>query len=73
MQKVNMRSALHAVKLTTRQKEIFSEYLVGQMSSRETAKRLGITTQRIYTMSNSMLRHMAVTGRLNTKEFLANF
>ena len=64
---------MHTVKLTTTQKKIFAEYLVGQLSTRDTAKRLGITTQRIYTMSNSMLRHMAVTGKLNTKEFLSNF
>lgn len=73
MKHLDPRIAVTKVKLTTTQKKIFTEYLLGKRSARVAAKLLGLTTQRIYTMSNAMLRHMAATGKLNTKDFLSNF
>lgn len=73
MNHADRRIAVTAIKLTGTQKKIFAEYLLSQRSARDTSKQLGVTTQRLYTMSNSMLRHMAATGRISTKEFLSNF
>lgn len=73
MNHIDRRIAVTTVKLTAAQKKIFTEYLLSQRSARDTAKLLGMTTQRIYSMSNTMLRHMASTGKLNTRDFLSNF
>lgn len=60
-------------KLTKVHKAALTEHLLGKVSLLQTAKRMGLDPQRVYTMLAVILKHSCSTGRINIEEILKDY
>ena len=60
-------------KLTHPQKLALTKFLHGELSVRNVATTLGLTTQSVYTMCAAIFKHSVGTGRIDVEALLKDY
>jgi len=67
------KNVLTPYKLKPKQRRILANYLAHRGGRDETAAALGISTQRLYTMTNAIIRHACRTKRIDIDAVLKDY
>lgn len=67
------KNVLTPYKLTRPQRRALADYLMHRKGVDETAMKLGITRQRLYTMTTTIVRHMCKTRRIDIETILKDY